>query len=319
MASHNAIIIDHDGGVDDMIAAMLQMLHDPHAIKAITIVPADCFDHPAVWVTHQLKNHFLPLHLNVPIGVSPHEGINPFPDMWREDAWTMARLPMWHHEENLQSLSIPQIPSAKTILADALRMSAVPVKILETGPCSNIAEVLHAHPELKDKIERIFIMGGALYVDGNVRENGHDGSAEWNIYNNPHAFKEVLLSGIPITLIALDATQYTPISKEFIAQVAQCINQKQFQFVHESLKTIQPFIESGQYLFWDTLTSATLINPQIVKTKKIAINVITEGPSMGRTIEDANGFVVDVALWADQALFEKTVLDILSGTLKRAS
>jgi hypothetical protein len=33
---------------------------------------------------------------------------------------------------------------------------------------------------------------------------------------------------------------------------------------------------------------------------------------MGRTIEDENGYEVDLALWANQELFENTVLDILA-------
>jgi purine nucleosidase len=160
-------------------------------------------------------------------------------------------------------------------------------------------------------------MGGALYVDGNVVQDGHDGTAEWNIYNHPRAFQEVLESGVPITLIGLDATQYTPISKKFLAHVAERLEHKQFRFVHQSLTIIHHLIEIGQYLFWDTLTSAVVINPAIIKTKKIKINVITDGPSMGRTIEDEHGFEVDVALWADQQLFEETVQDILSGALQR--
>lgn len=305
------IIIDHDGGIDDVIAATLQMLHSPEAVKAITIVPADCYGHPAAWVTTQLKEHFLPSHIHVPLGISGHEGINEFPALWREHAWKLADLSLWKNEVSLNDFSLEQVPSACSILERALREATVPVKILMTGPCTNIAEVLREYPELKTKIHRVFVMGGALYVKGNVEEVGHDGSAEWNIYNHPNAFQEVLSSGVPMTLVPLDATQYTPIRKEFMAKLEECCHIKQIQLVDESLKTIQPVIDSGEYLFWDTLTSAVLINPAIVTTKKIKINVILEGPSMGKTIEDENGFEVDVALWADQPLFEKTVLDVL--------
>jgi hypothetical protein len=46
--------------------------------------------------------------------------------------------------------------------------------------------------------------------------------------------------------------------------------------------------------------------------KKVKINVKLNGPSMGKIFEDNNGFEVEVAIWADQKLFEKTILDILS-------
>ena len=74
-----AIIIDHDGGVDDVIATTLQLLHNPNAIKAITITPADCYAHPAIWVTNQLKKEFLSTNLDIPVGVGDYEGLNQFP------------------------------------------------------------------------------------------------------------------------------------------------------------------------------------------------------------------------------------------------
>ena len=307
------IIIDHDGGVDDVIATTLQILHSPKLVKAITIVPADCYALPAVWVMQQLRKHFSASNLDIPIGVSSNEGVNFFPDFWREDAWKLSRLSVWPNDLSLDDFSLNNIASASDVLVHSLKESLIPVNILETGPCTNIAEILHKHPGLKHKINRIFIMGGAFFVKGNVEEFGHDGTAEWNIYNNPQAFYELLQSGVSITLIPLDATQYTPIRKEFISKLAQNCNKKPIQLVCESLKIIQPLIDNGQYLFWDTLTSAAMINGKIIKTKKLKINVIIDGISMGRTVVDENGFEVDVALWADQELFEKTVMDILLG------
>lgn len=303
------IIIYHDAGVDDIIATTLQILNSPNHIKAITVVPADSYAHPAAYVMEKLKDNFFP-SINIPIGISYNAGTNLFPDIWREHSWKLARLNMWENEKDLQSFNLKNVADAITVLKKVLSETTEQVKILMTGPCTNIAKVLQKNPEYNKKIERAFIMGGAVYVKGNVEEKGHDGSAEWNIYNNPKAFQEILKSGIPVTLIPLDATQYTPIRKEFMSKITQYANLKQFRFLLESLTTIQPVIDSGEYLFWDTLTSAALINPDIIKTKKVKINVILYGNSMGRTFEDPNGFEVDVALWANQELFEKTVFDV---------
>lgn len=310
MTNNYPLIIDHDGGVDDVIATTLHLLSAPAEIKAITIAPADCYGLPAAWVMKQLSAYCAP-GMHIPLGLSTDEGPNPFPAIWREDAWKVARLPFWQDKEGLRTFSTDGFPSALTILEKALRTSPVPVTILETGPCSNIAELLRVYPALKAKIRRIFIMGGAIAVKGNVEEPEHDGSAEWNIYNNPAAFKAVLQSGIAITLIPLDATQYTPIRKEFMASLAKNSHLKQCKLVHDSLKLIQALIDNGQYLFWDTLTSAAVINPKIIKTERMKINVAITGPSMGRTYKDPHGFEVDVATWADQKLFERTILDIL--------
>jgi purine nucleosidase len=209
------------------------------------------------------------------------------------------------------------VPSSCSVLVSALAQSDEPVDILETGPCTNIAEVIRDYPELKRKINRIYMMGGAVHIKGNVVKAGHNGSAEWNIYNNPKAFETVLSSGIKITMISLDATQYTPIRHEFMKKLRQFQDKRPFRFVYESLNVIKFLIDIGQYMFWDTLTSAVIINPDIVKTEKVKIKVILNGPSMGRTIETKeHGFDVDLAICADRDLFEKTVFSILNGDIR---
>lgn len=300
------LIIDNDSAVDDVIATTLHLTHAPESVKAITVAPANCYALPAAWVMLQLKELFLPASMNIPLGVGTNEGINLFPSIWREDAWKLAHMSLWENNNELKSFSLEKIPSALEVLTKALTESTSPIDILATGPCTNIAQVLNASPELASKINRIFIMGGALYINGNVEETGHDGSAEWNIYNNPQAFLDVLRSNVAITLVPLDATEYASITPYFMNQLEKNRAVKRCQLVYESSKLI-----TGECIFWDTLTSAVIINPAIIKTKKININVSLEGPSMGRTFEDAHGFEVDVAVWADRELFEKTVLDIL--------
>ncbi|KAK9041892.1 hypothetical protein V6N11_016980 [Hibiscus sabdariffa] len=96
------------------------------------------------------------------------------------------------------------------------------------GAHTNFAIFLMTCPHLKKNVEHIYAMGGSvrpycLKNDGsdNSRECsdiGHlypqDSSpyAEFNIFSDPFAAYEVLHSGIPFTLIPLDATNTVPVT-----------------------------------------------------------------------------------------------------------
>lgn len=62
-------------------------------------------------------------------------------------------------------------------------------------------------------------MGGVVDVPGNVGAS-HGGidnmAADWNIYVDPRAAAIVLQSGVPITLVPLDATNHVPVTSERI-------------------------------------------------------------------------------------------------------
>ena len=45
--------------------------------------------------------------------------------------------------------------------------------------------------ELQGRVDELIWMGGALEVEGNVQQPGHDGSAEWNVYWDPPAARRV--------------------------------------------------------------------------------------------------------------------------------
>src|SRR5207248_2959014 len=82
-----------------------------------------------------------------------------------------------------------------------------------TGGGTNLGMLLHAHPEVRPKIERIVMMGGAVFVPGNVAVVDADYTnqvAEWNFFLDPLGGQSMFDSGVPITLIPLDASNHVP-------------------------------------------------------------------------------------------------------------
>jgi purine nucleosidase len=83
---------------------------------------------------------------------------------------------------------------------ELLTASAEPVTIVAVGPLTNIATLLRRHPEDREQIREIVVMGGST-ERGNVTPY-----AEFNIYVDPEAAHEVLSCGVPFTLCGLNVS-----------------------------------------------------------------------------------------------------------------
>jgi inosine-uridine nucleoside N-ribohydrolase len=111
-----------------------------------------------------------------------------------------------HGESGLEGADLPE-PAGRVheagavdLIATLVAASPEPVVLAPLGPLTNIAMFIQAHPELISKIAHISWMGGAV-GEGNVTS-----AAEFNVYVDPDAAAVVFASGIPITMVGLDAT-----------------------------------------------------------------------------------------------------------------
>jgi len=103
----------------------------------------------------------------------------------------------------------PDLPPASTepvaghavdFLAARLAESERSVTLVPLGPLTNVALLLAAHPAAAAKIERIVLMGGAVW------EGNQTPSAEFNIWIDPEAAARVFDSGLDVTMVGLDVT-----------------------------------------------------------------------------------------------------------------
>jgi inosine-uridine nucleoside N-ribohydrolase len=81
----------------------------------------------------------------------------------------------------------------ETLLASPAKLTLVPV-----GPLTNVALALKTEPRIRDKIERIVLMGGAFEML----------TPEYNIRRDRVAAEIVFRSGVPITAVGLDVTTF---------------------------------------------------------------------------------------------------------------
>src|SRR5512137_790297 len=104
---------------------------------------------------------------DVPVGYGrdePLEGMNAFPDPWREASDDFWGIP----PENPAS-QIP-VPAAQLIV-ETVKNSSQPVLIFVSGSHTNLAEALRLDPSIARNIRGVYIMGGAVNIPGNIHSD----------------------------------------------------------------------------------------------------------------------------------------------------
>ena len=208
MSEHKKIpvILDGDPGHDDAIAWVLARASRELGILAVT---SCCGNQTIEKTTYNALRVCTLIGLHAPVGKGcPHPLLN-----------DVMNAPSVHGESGLDGPALPEPAfeasalSAPELMAKVLRESPEPVTIVATGPQTNVAALLLAHPELKCKIARISLMGGGI-ATGNWTP-----AAEFNILVDPEAARIVFTSGVPITMAGLDVTEKALIMPEDFERV----------------------------------------------------------------------------------------------------
>ncbi|MFF8409504.1 nucleoside hydrolase [Streptomyces omiyaensis] len=183
---------------------------------------------------------------------------------------------------------VPQDPRDALILArDVLLAHPVPVTLVPTGPLTNIAALLLAHPELAGRIERIVLMGGST-ERGNTTP-----AAEFNILCDPEAADVVFRSGLPVTMLGLNVTHQVRATPDVVARIAAlgtplgalCVDL--LTYFASTYREVFGFDAPPLH---DPLTVAHLIDPSLVGLVRAAVAVELDGThTRGATVVDLHG------------------------------
>ena len=299
------IIIDCDPGHDDMMAIMLASASDKIDLLGITTVAGN-------QTGDKTFNNALRILTLIDEDLPVARGADK--PLLRE----LVTAPQFHGQSGLDGAELPE-PGIKSLNIDAvdfiinmLNESIEKITLVPTGPLTNIALVLLKKPEIKNKIERIVLMGGGMH-DSNVTP-----AAEFNIYVDPEAAKIVFESGVPITMVGLDVTNKALMSFEEIEGIISD-NGRISSKVGPLLKF---FANANKKIFGlngapihDALAVAAVIDPSVIITKFLNVQVeVLSKLTRGATVVDIYGATgkspnTDVALEVDTPKFVGFMLD----------
>jgi inosine-uridine nucleoside N-ribohydrolase len=276
------VIVDDDGSPDGMLA-LLYFLNNPNFdVRAVTVSCGEA--HPELFAPHVQQLLEKIGRADIPVGAgraTPLEGNNVFPDPWRQAS------------DNFWGISLPEVTinqeprSAAELIIETINKSPQPVMVFVSGTHTNLAEAFRLDPSIKGHIREVQIMGGSIHVPGNIKSDwpAIDNSvAEWNIWVDPVAAREVFTSGIPLHLNPLDATKQVVWTR---SDLPGWISSNSPESVLSG-KLLQWMLDSwspeGVYI-WDLVAAVNATNPALCPQVPIALDVLTaHGTEQGQTV-----------------------------------
>lgn len=160
--------------------------------------------------------------------------------------------------------------------------------IVATGPLTNLALALRRYPEIRGKIGRIVTLSGAWGLGTKTA------AAEWNVLCDPEAAAIVYGSGIPITMVPIDASGTVPITATLIDDVGR-LPGPAASLAAELLASLVTTYRPGVFVppempLHDPCAILVVAVPQIARTAPARVEVeTTPGLNYGRTVVDFAG------------------------------
>lgn len=331
------LLIDCDTGIDDALALLLACASPEADIRAVTCVAGNVDARQVAVNTRavlELAGHD---DIEVALGreVPLLRALQTTPETHGGQGLGDARLPE------------PRRPVSDRHAADLIIAEATArpgeLTLLTLGPMTNLAVAVLREPRLPRLLRRLVLMGGAYGAAGNTTP-----VAEWNVAVDPEAMAVVLRAwaadgpmawgadapALPLAL-GLDVTEQARFLPEHLRRLAAragCAEDGTplaggprdpvVGFVADALAYYFRFHERfdgfrGAFIH-DPLALAAALDPTLVTTRQLTVEVHLGGAADGQTIADRRGHWgrppnLDVAVSADAPRFLDRFIDRVGG------
>ncbi len=279
--SGKPVILDVDPGHDDAVALMMACGAPDLDLLAVTTVAGNVSLQKTTY--NALRVLSLIGHTDIPVAAGAAQPLQR----------TLRTAEDIHGESGLDGPSEIPPPTfeadsrhAVQLIADTVRTAPQPVTLIPVGPLTNIALFLREHPELKEKIAHISLMGGSIGL-GNTTP-----AAEFNIYVDPEAAQEIFKSGLPITMSGLDVTHQAgagPTERERLRSMGEVggVVAGFLEFFAGAYESVFGFDAPPLH---DPVAVAAVLRPELLETRPMRVDVECESElTRGETVCDFYG------------------------------
>lgn len=267
-----ALLVDCDPGIDDAVSLALAVGSPELDLLGVTTVAG-----------------------NVPLELTTANALRLLAAFGRDDVPVAAGAsrglvrpkpahPFVHGRNGLGGVEVPaarrpaEPQHAVEFLAGVLR-DADPrsVTLAAIGPLTNIALLIALHPELTDRIDRVWVMGASAGA-GNVTP-----AAEYNTWADPEAAQRVLTAPeLDICLVELEVTRRATVDRRALATLRG--GSQRGALLTDMIGGYVDGLPDGQPLH-DALVLAAIADPTLIDTRPASVEVDTgSGPERGRSV-----------------------------------
>ncbi|KAL6548444.1 Nucleoside hydrolase 3 [Orobanche gracilis] len=192
-------------------------------------------------------------------------------------------------------------PTTQQVMIDTI--SEGPTTVFILGSSTNLAIFLMSNPQLRKNIEHIYILGGGVGArNSNLQCCNYSGNvytgyntapnAGYNMFNDPFAAYQVIHSGIPVTLVPLDATDTLPITNEFLDEFEKNQHTYEAQYCFNILKMVRDTWFTDEFFkiffMWDSLLAGVATSIMLKKNNTNGENDFAEMKYMNITVITSN-------------------------------
>lgn len=275
------VILDLDTGIDDGMALAYTVGNKDMELLGVTGTFGNVYTkvgaRNALNLLNILGEPKIPVFMGATHGITKTEFVRPeiSAQIHGENGVGEIHLPV--SKENVQE------KNGIDFLIESVKKYKKELFIIATGPLTNLAAALEKAPEILEDLGKIVIMGGALTVPGNV-----NAYAEANISKDPVAAKRVFESGADITMVGLDVTQRSQLTKEdtrvwksYGTQAGTAYGEMVDYYISQHTHS-----KGTACYLHDPSAAICAVHPEYFVQLPMYLTVVTQGEAAGRTIGD---------------------------------
>ena len=182
--------------------------------------------------------------------------------------------------------------SSDKLLVDLIHLHPGDVTVVVLGPLTVLARAFDRDPELPSLVQRLVCVGGAWHEPGNA-----SAVAEFHFYCDPPAARQVLHSGVPLTLIPLDVTRKLVLSPTDLLELPDPESRTgQFlrKIVPYGIRMTSSLYGIEGFHLKDVVGVVAVTMTRLLTTKPMLVDIETRGElTRGMSVVDGRPWVKD--------------------------